>query len=72
MFAWKELKIIYMSDLVGKKSDGTTVVRECVWRKNLSKPLTTHLLDPSRNYWLSHGVEDWGIVIEKEDSDEDK
>ena len=61
---------LYMSDLVAKKTDGTTMVRECVWRKNLSKPLTAHLLDISRNYWLAHGVEDWGIVIEKVVQDE--
>ena len=60
----------YMSDLVAEKSDGTTMVRECVWRKNLCKPLTAHLLDISRNYWLSKGIEDWGIVIEKESSNE--
>ncbi len=63
---------LYMTDLVAEKSDGTTLVRECVWRKNLSKPLTAHLLDVSRNYWLSQGVDDWGIVIEKEASDESK
>lgn len=63
---------LYMSDLVAEKNDGTTMVRECVWRKNLSKPMTAHLLDISRNYWLAHGVEDWGIVIEKEGSDESK
>ncbi len=62
----------YMSDLVAEKSDGSTMVRECVWRKNLSKPLTVHLLDISRNYWMSKNVEDWGIVIEKEEPDESK
>ena len=62
----------YMSDIVAEKSDGTTMVRECVWRKNLNKPLTAHLLDVSRNYWISKGVEDWGIVIEKEASNESK
>ena len=58
----------YMSDLVAEKSDGSIMVLECVWRNNLSKPLTVHLLDISRNYWMSKNVEDWGIVIEKEDS----
>ena len=53
-----------------KKKDGTIIVRECVWRKNLSRPTTAKLLDISRNYWLSKNVEDWGIVIEKEDPDE--
>lgn len=50
--------------------DGSTRVRECVWRNNLNKPSYAKLLDISRNYWLSHGIEDWGIVIEKEDHDE--
>ena len=58
----------YTSDVVAIKSDGTTMVRECVWRKNLSRPSTARLLDVSRNYWLSQGVEDWEIVIEKEGS----
>ena len=62
----------YMSDLVATKKDGTALVRECVWQKNLGKPLTAKLLDISRNYWLTRGVEDWGIVIEKEASDESK
>lgn len=63
---------MYSSDFVIKRSDGTTYVRECVWRNNLNKPSYTKLLDLSRNYWLSHGIEDWGIVIEKEDTDEGK
>ena len=63
---------LYSSDIVAVKQDGSTMVRECVWRKNLSRPTTARLLDVSRNYWIAHGVEDWGIVIEKENSDESK
>ena len=63
---------LYSTDIIAKKSDGSTIVRECVWRINLVKPSYTKLLDISRNYWLAHGVEDWGIVIEKEGSDEGK
>ena len=63
----------YTTDFVAVKSDGSTMVRECVWRKNLSRPLTAKLLDISRNYWRSKGVIDWGIVIEKkEEADEGK
>ena len=62
----------YSSDFVAKKTDGSTIIRECVWRFNLNKPSYVKLLDISRNYWLSKNVEDWGIVIEKEDSDESK
>ncbi len=61
---------MYSSDFVIKTVDGSTKVRECVWRTNLNKPSYAKLLDISRNYWLSHGVEDWGIVIEKEVHDE--
>ena len=53
----------YTTDFYAEKKDGTVLVRECVWRKNLSRPTTCRLLDLSRNYWLSHGVEDWGIMI---------
>ena len=56
----------YSSDFMAKKADGSTIIRECVWRFNLNKPSYAKLLDISRNYWLSHGIEDWGIVIEKE------
>ena len=60
----------YSSDFVAIKTDGSTIIRECVWRFNLNKPFYVKLLDLSRNYWLSKNVEDWGIVIEKEDPDE--
>ena len=63
---------LYSTDFVIKKTDGSTIVRECAWRFNLNKPSYAKLLDISRNYWLSKNVEDWGIVIEKEDSDESK
>lgn len=56
----------YTSDFVIVKVDGGLMVRECVSRKHLTKPMTTKLLDASRNYWKSHGVSDWGIVVEKE------
>ena len=55
----------YTSDFVITKADGNLMVRECVSRKYLTKPMTTKLLDASRNYWKSHGVSDWGIVIEE-------
>jgi len=42
------------------------MVRECVERKHLTKPLTVKLLQASKDFWLRHGVSDWGIVIEKE------
>ena len=56
----------YTSDFVCTKADGDLMVRECVYRKFLMKPLTVKLLDASRDYWLRHGVTDWGMVIDEE------
>ena len=56
----------YTTDFVCVKSDGDLIVRECVFRKHLTKPLTVKLLDISRNYWVNHGVTDWGLVIDEE------
>lgn len=38
------------------KTDNDLMVRECVFRKFLMKPLTVKLLDASKEYWLRHGV----------------
>lgn len=54
----------YMSDFVCIKSDGDIMVRECCLQKHLTKPQTVRLLDMSRNYWLQHGVTDWGVVMD--------
>lgn len=56
----------YTTDFVCVKSDGDLMVRECVYRKFLMKPLTVKLLDASKDYWLRHGVADWGLVIDEE------
>ena len=56
----------YTSDFVCIKLNGDMMVRECVYRKLLTKPLTVKLLDESRLYWLRHGVTDWGLVINEE------
>ena len=55
-----------MPTLTCTKADGDLMVRECVFRKFLMKPLTVKLLDASRDYWLRHGVTDWGVVIDEE------
>lgn len=61
----------YTSDFVITKKDGGLMVRECVFRDKIMKPLTCKLLDASRDYWLGHGVTDWGIVVDKkQESDE--
>ena len=46
-----------------EKLNDDLIVRECVQKKYLTKPLTVKLLDFSRNYWLKRGIKDWGIVI---------
>jgi len=56
----------YTSDFFIKRTNGTYMVRECVLRNHLTKPMTVRLLDASREYWYRHKVTDWGIVIEKE------
>ena len=56
----------YSSDFVCVKQDVDLMVRECVFRKFLTKPMTVKLLDASRDYWLKHGVSDWGLVIDEE------
>lgn len=56
----------YTSDFVCVKADGDLMVRECVYRKFLMKPLTVKLLDAAKEYWLRHGVTDWGLVIDEE------
>ena len=54
----------YTSDFVCKKTNGELKIRECIYRKNIMKPSVIKLLDEVRNYWLSRGVDDWGIVID--------
>lgn len=56
----------YTSDFVCVKSSGELLVRECVDRRFLIKPLTVKLLDVSRLYWLHRGVTDWGLVVNAE------
>lgn len=56
----------YTTDFVCTKADGDMLVRECVFRRYLTKPMTVRLLDASREYWLRHGVTDWGLVIDEE------
>ena len=56
----------YTSDFVCLKADGSYLVRECVDRRHLAKPLTIRLLEASRLYWLHKGISDWGIVVNSE------
>ncbi len=54
----------YTTDFVCTKSNGDLMIRECVFRSLLTKPMTVKLLDMSRTYWLKRGVSDWGLVID--------
>ena len=56
----------YTSDFVCITTGGDMMVRECVQRKFLTKPMTVRLLDASRRYWRRRGVTDWGLVIDAE------
>ena len=56
----------YTTDFLCVKSDNDLMVRECVYRKLLSKPKTAKLLDASRAYWSKRGVTDWGLVVDAE------
>lgn len=60
----------YTTDFVCTKKNGELLVRECVFRNKLSLPRTCRLLDASRDYWTKRGVNDWAIVVEKENVDE--
>ena len=43
------------------------MVRECVYRKLLTKPMTMKMLESSRQYWMDvKNVQDWGLVVEDE------
>lgn len=57
---------VYSTDFLCVKSDGDLMVRECVFRRLLTRPRTAKLLDASRVYWLKRGVTDWGLVIDAE------
>ena len=60
-----ELGDNYTSDFVCKKNNDELMVRECVYKKFIMRPSTIKLLDMVRNYWLSRGVDDWGIVVDE-------
>lgn len=56
----------FTTDFVITRADDTVMVRECVYRKHLSKPLTIKLLTASFRYWSERGVKDWGLVVDKD------
>ena len=56
----------YTSDFLIYCDDGHKAVREAVYRAHLSRPSLAERLDISRRYWAQHGIEDWGLIIDKE------
>lgn len=58
----------FTTDFVITRADDTVMVRECVYRKHLSKPLTIKLLTASFRYWSERGVKDWGLVVDRDES----
>ena len=53
----------YTTDFVCVKMDNDIAVRECVFKKHLSKPMTVKMLDLSREYWLKKGVAFCRIMV---------
>ena len=53
----------YTTDFLVKMKDGTFIVRECVYRSRITKPMNYKLLELSRSYWLHRGIVDWGCLI---------
>ena len=56
----------YTSDFVCVKTNGDLMVRECLQRDRLTKPMNAKLLNASRNYWARRGIQDWGLIINEE------
>lgn len=52
----------YTTDFLCTKANGQQMIRECIDRTNLLRPKNALLLDYSRNYWKSRGIDNWGIV----------
>ena len=52
----------FTSDFQCVTTDNNLIVRECISRDAIAKPMTAKRLDASREYWFRHGITDWGIV----------
>lgn len=57
----------FTSDFQCVTTDNNLIIRECVRHNTITKPMTAKRLDASREYWLRHGIEDWGIVANEEE-----
>ena len=61
-----ELNGTFTTDFLITKSNGDILIRECVFREKITKPMNIKLLDASHRYWTNKGVNDWGIVVNEE------
>ena len=61
-----ELGDNYTTDFYCIKSNNEVMIRECVYQNSLFKPMNIKMLDSSREYWLSKGIKDWGIVLDEQ------
>ena len=55
----------FTTDIVAVMTNGELMVRECVSRKILSRPLTLKWLEISQTYWYRRGVKNWGLVVDE-------
>ena len=62
----------YTTDFVLHYDDGHTAIREAVFRSYLSRPSVAEKLELSRRYWQQQGISDWGIIIDKEDTNHEE
>lgn len=58
-----EIEGSFTTDFYCVKTNGDILVRECVYKEKLLRPQVIKALDASRDYWLSKGINDWGIVL---------
>ena len=56
----------YTTDFYCIKDNNEIMIRECVYQNSLFKPMNIKMLDSSREYWLSKGIKDWGIVLDEQ------
>ena len=61
-----ELDGTYTTDFLITKTNGDILIRECVFRNRITKPLNIKLLDASYRYWINRGITNWGIVVNEE------
>lgn len=56
----------FMTDFVIEFENGEKAVREAVSRSQLSRVSVLDKLDFSCQYWAEKGIDDWGLVVEKQ------